>query len=155
MNAEFLEEAGRLAQAAVEHGDGGPFGAVVVSGGQIVARGWNQVLLTRDPTAHAEIVAIREASRRLGRFHLADCLLYTSCEPCPMCLAAAYWARIPTIYYACTRADAAAAGFQDAALYEELTRPTGRMQIQLVRVESPAAEAAMAAWRARPNTIPY
>jgi len=95
MNAEFLEEAGRLAQAAVERGEGGPFGAVIVSGGQVVSRGWNQVLLACDPTAHAEIVAIRDASRRLGRFHLADCELYSSCEPCPMCLAAAYWAEFP------------------------------------------------------------
>ena len=155
MNAEFLEEAGRLAQAAVERGEGGPFGAVIVSGGQVVSRGWNQVLLACDPTAHAEIVAIRDASRRLGRFHLADCELYSSCEPCPMCLAAAYWARIPAVYYACTRADAAAAGFQDAALYQELTLPAGTMQIRLERADSPAAEAAMAAWRARPDKTLY
>jgi tRNA(Arg) A34 adenosine deaminase TadA len=155
MKAEFLEEAGRLAQAAVERGEGGPFGTVIVSGGQVVSRGRNQVLLACDPTAPAEIVAIRDASRRLGRFHLADCELYSSCEPCPMCLAAAYWARIPVIYYACTRADAAAAGFQDAALYRELTRPTGDMQIRLARGDSPAAEAAMAAWRARPDRTLY
>lgn len=155
MNAEFLEEAGRLAQAAVERGEGGPFGAVVVRGGRIVARGRNRVLITRDPTAHAEIVAIREASSRLDRFHLEECQLYASCEPCPMCLAAAYWARIPVIYYACTRADAAAAGFQDDALYRELSRPADGMRIHLVRAHSPAAEAAMAAWRARPNKTPY
>jgi guanine deaminase len=155
MNAECLEEAGRLAQTAVERGEGGPFGAVVVSGGQIVSRGWNQVLLTCDPTAHAEIVAIREASRRLGRFHLEECELYASCEPCPMCLAAAYWARIPAIYYACTSADAAAAGFQDAALYRELAHPAGDRRIRLVRGRSPASEAAMAAWRARPDRTSY
>jgi tRNA(Arg) A34 adenosine deaminase TadA len=155
MYAEFLEEAGRLAQAAVERGDGGPFGAVVVSDGQIISRGWNRVLLTKDPTAHAEIVAIREASRQLGRFHLDACELYTSCEPCPMCLAAAYWARIPTIYYACTRMDAAAAGFQDDALYRELTSPPSERRIRLVQASSPAAAAAMAAWRARPDTTLY
>jgi tRNA(Arg) A34 adenosine deaminase TadA len=152
---EFLEEAGRLALAAVERGEGGPFGAVVVSSGQIVGRGWNQVLRTRDPTAHAEIVAIRDAARRLGRFQLDDCELYASCEPCPMCLAAAYWARLPTVYYGATRADAASAGFQDEALYRELARPEGERRIRLVRIPSAAAEAAMAAWRARPGRTSY
>jgi tRNA(Arg) A34 adenosine deaminase TadA len=155
MNPEFLEEAGRLAQEAAARGEGGPFGAVIVADGRAVARGWNRVLLTKDPTAHAEIVAIREASRQLGRFHLEDCELYTSCEPCPMCLAAAYWARIPTIYYACTRADAAAAGFQDELLYRELASPPGGMRIRLVQATSPAAQAAMAAWRARLDKTLY
>ena len=155
MHAEFLEEAGRLAQAAVERGDGGPFGAVVVSDGQIVSRGWNRVLLTKDPTAHAEIVAIRKASRRLGRFHLDRCELYASCEPCPMCLAAACWAKIPTIYYACTRTDAAVAGFQDELLYRELASPLGESRIRLVQAPSPASAAAMAAWRARLDKTLY
>jgi tRNA(Arg) A34 adenosine deaminase TadA len=155
MNPEFLEEAGRLALGAVERGEGGPFGAVIVRERAVIGRGWNQVLLRQDPTAHAEMVAIREASACLRRFHLEDCQLYASCEPCPMCLAAAYWARIPTVYYACTRADAAASGFQDAGLYEELSRPEGARALRLVHSVSSAAEAAMAAWRARPDKVQY
>jgi acetoin utilization deacetylase AcuC-like enzyme/tRNA(Arg) A34 adenosine deaminase TadA len=154
-DAGFLEEAGRLAQEAVARGEGGPFGAVVVRSGEVIGRGGNQVLLTHDPTAHAEIVAIREAANRLARFHLDDCTLYASCEPCPMCLAAAYWARIPRIVYACTRADAAAAGFQDEALYRDLTLSPAACRIQLVQAPSPAAQAAMAAWRADPRRTPY
>lgn len=151
----FIENAGRLAQEAVARGEGGPFGAVVVRSGEVVGRGGNRVLLTQDPTAHAEIVAIRQAAERLGRFHLDDCTLYTSCEPCPMCLAAACWAKIPRIVYACTRADAAAAGFQDEALYRELALPTDARTIQLTQAPSPAAEAAMAAWRVDPRRTPY
>ncbi len=110
---EWMREAIRLARAGMQKGGGGPFGALVVCDGQFVGRGFNQVTLLLDPTAHAEMTAIREACRELGRFELRGCDLYGSCEPCPMCLSAIYWARIDRVYYACTRADAAIAGFDD------------------------------------------
>jgi tRNA(Arg) A34 adenosine deaminase TadA len=134
-----MREAIRLARQMMLRGQGGPFGSVIVRGGAIVGRGWNQVPSTHDPTAHAEVVAIRDACRRLGTFRLEDCELYASCEPCPMCLGAIYWARLGGVYYAATRADAAAAGFQDDFLYEELGRPAGQRRLptrQLLRAEA-------------------
>src|ERR1700744_5882962 len=116
---EFMREAIRLSQEGVRAGRGGPFGCVVVQRGKIVGRGNNQVTSTNDPTAHAEVTAIRAACRQLGTFQLTDCELYTSCEPCPMCLSAIYWARIPEVYYGNTRGDAAAIGFDDAFIYDQ------------------------------------
>jgi len=113
MSQEFLREAIRLSLEKMEAGDGGPFGAVVVQNGRIVVRGWNRVTSTNDPTAHAEIVAIRDACANLNTFSLAGCQIYTSCEPCPMCFAAIYWSRLERIYYAATGQDAEAAGFDD------------------------------------------
>jgi tRNA(Arg) A34 adenosine deaminase TadA len=121
-NPEFLRRAIRLATGNVLAGAGGPFGAVVVREGRIVAEGVNTVTATLDPTAHAEVNAIRAAARALGSFTLTGCQLYTSCEPCPMCLAAAYWARIEAIYYGASSADAARAGFDDAFIYEQLRK---------------------------------
>ena len=116
----FLREAIRLSRDRMRAGRGGPFGAVIVRDGAIVARGWNRVTTANDPTAHAEVVAIRRACTRLGSFSLAGCTLYTSCEPCPMCLGAAYWARIDRLGFAASRLDAAAAGFDDARIYDEI-----------------------------------
>ena len=115
-----MREAIRLSEEAVRSGRGGPFGCVVVRAGKVVGRGSNQVTSTCDPTAHAEIVAIRDACRTLATFQLADCALYASCEPCPMCLSAVYWARIPSVFYGNTRRDAAAAGFDDEFVYSEM-----------------------------------
>ena len=115
---EHMREAIKLATEGMHRGRGGPFGCVVVRRGKIVARGNNRVTSTNDPTAHAEVTAIREACKALNTFQLDDCELYTSCEPCPMCLAAIYWARIPTIYYGNTRGDAAAIGFDDDFIYQ-------------------------------------
>jgi guanine deaminase len=120
MNPAFLREAIRLSLEKMRGNEGGPFGAVVVRDGQIVGRGWNKVTSTNDPTAHAEVVAIRDACSRLNTFSLAGCDLYTSCEPCPLCLAAAYWARLGHIYYAANGDDAAAVGFDDRNFYQEL-----------------------------------
>ena len=114
MRKEFMREAIRLSLLKMQSGQGGPFGAVVVRRGQIIARGWNRVTSANDPTAHAEVMSIRAACRKLKTFQLADCELYTSCEPCPMCLASAYWARVSRIVYANTRDEAAAIGFDDA-----------------------------------------
>lgn len=139
MMQEFMRRAIALAMENVRTGSGGPFAAVIAKGGQIIAEGANRVTATNDPTAHAEVVAIREACRKLGDFQLAGCDLYTTCEPCPMCLGAIYWARPARVYYACVAADAAAAGFDDAFIYEELNRRQADRRVpmqQLLREES-------------------
>lgn len=134
-----MREAIRLSVHNVETGAGGPFGAVVVKDGQIIARGANSVTATNDPTAHAEVVAIREACRVLGTFQLEGCQIYTSCEPCPMCLGAIYWARPDQLYYANTKGDAAAIQFDDQFIYEELEKPVAQRSLftrQLLREEA-------------------
>ena len=119
----FMKIASEEAVAGARNNEGGPFGAVIVREGEIVARGHNEVLKSNDPTAHAEMVTIRRAAASLGRFDLSDCVLYTSCEPCPMCLSAIYWARIPTVFFGCTKEDAADIGFDDQAIYEYIRHP--------------------------------
>jgi tRNA(Arg) A34 adenosine deaminase TadA len=155
MKREFMQEAARLALENVRSGLGGPFGAVVVKDGQIVARGANCVTRTHDPTAHAEVVAIREAGRALGSFDLSGCEIYTSCEPCPMCLAAIYWARIGRVYYGCTAEDAAAIGFADAFIYDELARPKSQRRLPLEQLERELCLRAFEAWEQDTNKIPY
>lgn len=119
----FMDEAIKEAEVGIKYNEGGPFGAVIVKGGKIVARGHNMVLLTNDPTAHAEIVAIRKASEKLKNFDLKGCQLYATCEPCPMCLSAIFWSRIDTIYFGCSKEDAAKIGFDDKLFYEMLQDP--------------------------------
>ena len=139
MSAEFMRRAIALAMENVRNNGGGPFAAVIVKDGRIIAEGVNRVTTTNDPTAHAEVVAIREACHILGDFQLSGCDLYTTCEPCPMCLGAIYWARPARIFYASTAADAASAGFDDAFIYEELkiSHPERRLPMsQLLREES-------------------
>src|SRR5947207_1794709 len=128
----FMAEAIRLAVEGVASGRGGPFGAVVVKEGQIIGRGYNEVTSKNDPTAHAEMVAIREAAKTLGEFHLTGCELFTTCEPCPMCLAAIYWARIDRYYFGCTAQDAAAIEFADAFIHHELGVPPEKRTIPAV-----------------------
>ncbi len=128
---KYMQEAIQLSRNGMLKGDGGPFGCVIVKGDTIVGRGWNRVLATNDPTAHAEVVAIRDACKTLGSFQLDDCEIYTSCEPCPMCMGAIYWARPKKVYYANNRHDAAAAGFDDSLIYEELTLPFAHRRIAL------------------------
>lgn len=142
----WMRRAVELSLKAVRSGSGGPFGAVIVQDGRLVGEGRNQVLEDNDPTAHAEVVAIRDACRRLQRYHLEGCVLYTSCEPCPMCLSSAYWAHLDTIYYANTRKDAESAGFDDAFLYTELERAPSERRLPLERVEDPRATEAMRLW---------
>jgi guanine deaminase len=134
---------------------GGPFGAVLVRDGKIVARGWNQVTVTNDPTAHAEIIAIRDACKRLKRFHLDDCELYTSCEPCPMCLGAIYWARIERIFYANTRKDAAAVQFDDLAIYHEICQPVACRRITMKPLLRSQALKVFAEWRKKADKVSY
>jgi tRNA(Arg) A34 adenosine deaminase TadA len=127
LHEKFMKVAIELGRLGSEKEEGGPFGAIIVRENQIIGKGNNQVLLTNDPTAHAEVVAIRDACRNLNHFQLDQCILYTSCEPCPMCLGALYWARPAAIYYACTREDAASIGFDDHLIYDEiLLDPTVR-----------------------------
>lgn len=150
----LLQQAIDLAIANVAVG-GGPFGAVVAKDGKIVADGGNRVTADLDPTAHAEIEAIRRACRSLGTFSLDGCVLYTSCEPCPMCLAAAHWARLDRIVFAADRHDAAAANFDDAVLYDELTRPLERRRTPILQVHLTTARAPFEAWQARMDRTPY
>lgn len=154
-NPEFLRQAIALATDNVTSGRGGPFGAVVVRDGQIVAEAANSVTAGNDPTAHAEINAIRAAARSLNTFTLSGCELYTSCEPCPMCLAAAYWARLDVIYYGACAADAARAGFDDAFLYEEMCKAPDLRKIPSARLLGDEARASFEAWIASPHKVLY
>ena len=154
-NPEFLRRAIALATENVARGIGGPFGAVVVRNGQIVGEGANSVTSTNDPTAHGEVNAIRAACKALGTFTLAGCHLYTSCEPCPMCLAAAYWARIDQIYYGCCAADAARAGFDDAFLYAEMCKDHAARAIPSQQLLGEEAWSSFVAWIASPAKVEY
>ena len=151
----FLEEAARLAQKNVCSRRGGPFGAVLVQGERLVARGANRVAARHDPTAHAEIEAIRRAARRLRSFDLSGCVLYVSCEPCPMCIGAIYWARIAQVFFGAPAAAAASAGFSDVRIAQELRLPPEARTIRLARVESAACEKALELWRLSPEKVPY
>jgi guanine deaminase len=155
MKAKFMREAIRLSLQKMRRNHGGPFGAVVVRRGKIVGRGWNRVVSANDPTAHAEVIAVREACRRLKTFRLDDCELYASCEPCPMCLAAIYWARLGKIYYANTRRDAAAIGFDDDFLYHEVARPVSRRKIPMQQLLRKSALKVFAEWENKPDKIQY
>lgn len=146
MTKVFMTRAIELAEAAINERTGGPFGAVVVCQGRVVGEGQNRVLQRNDPTAHAEVEAIRAASAELSRFDLSDCELYSSCEPCPMCLGATYWARLSTVYFGATRHDAAAIGFDDARFYEELSRPPDARCIPLHRLDRDSALRVFALW---------
>ena len=155
MNESHMREALRLATERMRAGDGGPFGAVVVRDGEVVARGWNRVTSSNDPTAHAEVNAIRAACAKLESFTLAGCELYTSCEPCPMCMGAIYWARLDRVYYAATRHDAALAGFSDEELYEELPKPLEARRLPIERVLADEGQGPFDAWRAKDDRVPY
>jgi|SRR5579863_1398578 len=155
MMQEFMRRAIALAIENVRTGSGGPFAAVIAKDGRIIAEGANCVTATNDPTAHAEVVAIREACQELGDFQLTGCDLYTTCEPCPMCLGAIYWARPARVFYACVAADAAAAGFDDAFIYEELSRTHAERRVpmqQLLREESLVI---FSAWKRQEKKIHY
>lgn len=143
------------ADAGMRANRGGPFGCVIVRRGEIVARGSNRVTSTNDPTAHAEVTAIREACQKLGRFTLEDCELYTSCEPCPMCLSAIYWARIPRVRYGNTRADAAAIGFADDFIYQQIPLPPEQRTVQMAPLLRDEAQRTFRAWAAKADKVEY
>jgi tRNA(Arg) A34 adenosine deaminase TadA len=154
-NPVFLRRAIALATLNVTGGSGGPFAALIVREGQVIAEAANTVTAACDPTAHGEVNAIRAAARALGTFSLAGCELYTSCEPCPMCLAAAHWARIDAIYYGASAADAARAGFDDAFLYEEFRKDQGDRKLPATQLLAAEAWASFAAWLDSPNKVDY
>lgn len=151
----FMHEAAELARENILQGRGGPFGAVVVREGKIVGRGTNLVTSTNDPTAHAEVTAIRHACQELKTFTLAGCEIYTSCEPCPMCLAAIYWARLDQIFFANTRHDAARIGFDDNHLYHEMTLALDQRSTPITLIASPSAASTFDLWDAKTDKVPY
>lgn len=155
MANQFMLRAIELSREHMNLGHGGPFGAVIVKDGKIVAEGWNRVTSTNDPTAHAEVSAIREACKNLNTFELDGCEIYTSCEPCPMCLAAIYWARINRIYYANTRVDAAGIEFDDEFLYQEINLPLDQRKIPTLQTEREEALRVFQEWAAKSDKIQY
>ena len=151
----FMRRAIELSSLHMESGAGGPFGAVIVKAGEIVGEGWNRVTSSHDPTAHAEVVAIRQACAKLATFQLKGCEIYTSCEPCPMCLAAIYWARIDRIWYANGREDAAAIQFDDDWLYREVALPLEERSLPAIQLLRDEALAVFRVWDAKTDKIPY
>lgn len=152
---KFMRMAIELAESNVKQGQGGPFGAVIVKDGMVVARSANKVVPLNDPTAHAEVSAIRLACQELGTYSLEGCVIYTSCEPCPMCLGAIYWARINHIYYANTKADAAAIGFDDQFIYEELEQPMSNRKLPVVQLLRNEAQEAFRLWETSDKKTEY
>lgn len=149
-----MREAIRLASANVDNG-GGPFGAVIARGGEIIATGVNRVTANCDPTAHAEVSAIRAAAQKLGTFNLSGCDIYSSCEPCPMCLGAIYWARLDRLFYGNTKADAARIGFDDAFIYKELALPLSERTLRAEQLLGKEAIATFEAWEQKTDKTPY
>ncbi len=150
-----MQEAIRISVEKMRAGCGGPFGAVVVRKGKVVGRGWNQVTSGNDPTAHAEVTAIRDACKRLKTFQLTDCELYTSCEPCPMCLSAIYWARLKRVYFGNTRKDAARIDFDDDFLYREVSLPISKRKLPMRQLMRDEALTAFKEWQSKSDKIRY
>jgi guanine deaminase len=155
MNKSFMARAIQLSVENVRQGAGGPFGAVIVREGSIVAEGVNSVTATNDPTAHAEIMAIRAACSKLGNFSLRDCEIYTSCEPCPMCLGAIYWAHLSRIYFGNVAADASKIGFDDSFIYREFAEPLTARKIPMIAMMQDEALTAFRTWQEKPDKIFY
>lgn len=151
----FMQEAILLSEQGMINNEGGPFGCVIVKDDVIVGRGYNRVTSTNDPTAHAEVTAIRDACKNLQTFQLHDCEIYTSCEPCPMCMGAIYWARPAKVFYANTRQDAAAIGFDDSMIYDELKRDITNRKIPITRICQHEAQAIFAKWDSKTNKTAY
>jgi guanine deaminase len=151
----FMQRAINLAQEGIDSNSGGPFGAVIVKDGEIISEGFNRVTSTNDPTAHAEIVAIKEACKKLESFQLDNCILYTSCEPCPMCLGAIYWARPKKVFYACNRTDAAEIDFDDQFIYDEIEKSIEDRKIEFKNIMNKEAYKVFKNWKSKPNKIEY
>ncbi len=150
-----MKQAINLSRRGVTTNEGGPFGCVIVKGEEIVGRGWNMVTSTNDPTAHAEVVAIRDACKNLQTFQLNDCEIYTSCEPCPMCMGAIYWARPQRVYYANTREDAASIGFDDSFIYDEISCALPVRKIKMLRVAGDEALEVFKEWHHKTDKTAY
>ena len=155
MKNKFMAEAIRLSRKMMRAGRGGPFGAVIVKNGKIIARGWNQVTSANDPTAHAEMMAIRSACKKLKSFQLDGCAIYTSCEPCPMCLSAIYWARPKKIFYANTKKDAAKIGFDDDFIYQELKRAPAQRKAPIISMMRNEALPVFREWGRKKDKVRY
>ncbi len=155
MDKAFMQEAIRLSIEKMEAGEGGPFGAVIVRNGKIIGRGWNHVTSSNDPTAHAEVSAIREACTHLGTFDLSGCEIYSSCEPCPMCLSAIYWARLDKLTFAATRKDASNAGFDDEFIYQEVSKDWKTRILPSEQFLSDEARKAFEQWKTKSDKTPY
>lgn len=155
MKQEFMDEAIRLSKVHMEKGAGGPFGCVIVKNDQIIGKGWNSVLSENDPTAHAEICAIREACKFLKHNQLTDCDIYTSCEPCPMCLGAIYWARPNRVFYANSNEDAAKVGFDDSFIYKELKLPMSQRKIPMIQTDNTEALKVFEDWTCKKDKVLY
>jgi guanine deaminase len=154
-HAAFLQRAISIARQSMDANTGGPFGCVIVKDGEIIAEGTNEVTSSNDPSAHAEVVAIRRACQKLNSFQLTDCTVYTSCEPCPMCLGAIYWARPKAVYYASNRHDAAAIGFDDQFIYDELEKPVDKRAIRSEQIKMPVADELFKAWQEKADKEEY
>ncbi len=155
MHEAYMKRAVELSRRGMESGHGGPFGAVIVRGGAVVGEGWNEVLSSKDPTAHAEVVAIRNACRALGTYDLSGCEIYASCEPCPMCLGAIYWSRIGRVYFSIGRHDAAGIEFRDEFIYEELAKPLAERALPMVHLPCDGALEVFASWQRLPGHTNY
>jgi guanine deaminase len=155
MQEEFMRQAIALSLENVRRGHGGPFGAVVVLNGVVIAQEGNQLAMSNDPTAHAEVLAIRAVCQALRSFELTDCELYTTCEPCPMCLGAIYWARVARFFYGNTRSEAAAIGFDDSLIYDEICKLPEKRGIPGARLLANEAAVAFAEWRRSNGKVPY
>ena len=155
MREKLMKEAVSIAKLSANSGTGGPFGALIVKDGEIIASASNSVTPDNDPTAHAEVNAIRSACRKLSTFDLSGCTLYTSCEPCPMCLSAAYWAKVDKIYYAADREDAASAGFSDAFIYDEFLKPISQRAIPIEQILEKEGTEPFEEWMKNDNKVPY
>ncbi|RLA16864.1 MAG: nucleoside deaminase [Gammaproteobacteria bacterium] len=155
MHTDFLQQAIEQAKKNVLTNNGGPFAAIICRDQEIIATCTNTVTCSNDPTAHAEIMAIRTACKQLNSFQLPDCVLYCSCEPCPMCLGAIYWARLKQVYFACSRYDAAQAGFDDSFIYDEITLLPEKRKIPMQHIQLNSSLSPFIAWQAQENKIPY
>lgn len=152
---KFMQEAIELSRTGINNNEGGPFGCVIVKGDEIIGRGNNKVTSSNDPTAHAEVVAIRDACKNLGTFQLDDCEVYTSCEPCPMCLGAIYWARPKVIYFANNREDAADAGFDDSMIYDEMAATIEERKIPIKKLGRDEAIKVFNEWKEKTDKTAY
>ena len=154
-NCEFMKAAAQEALEGVKYGHGGPFGAVIVKDNRIIARAHNEVIKNNAPTDHAEMNAIRSAAKMLGRFDLSDCILYTSCEPCPMCFSAIHWAKIEKVYYGCTREDAARVGFDDKYIYDVIKGEAEHKKVDFLQKDRKSCLKAFDEWEAREDKVNY
>lgn len=154
-NITFLQQAINLAKKGMESNTGGPFGAIVVQNNTVIGEGWNQVTTSNDPTAHAEIMAIRNACKAINHFALSGCVIYTNCEPCPMCLSAIYWARIEKIFFSSNRKEAEEIGFDDSFLYNEISLNLKQRSLPIIRISLPEAKQLFMTWKQKKDKTPY